>query len=268
MSRAQLKICGNQSWDDLKVLQTYGDQINHVGFIFTKQSKRVVSAEQVSSWLEEYPSLLEKAVAVFLNQEADEILQILGQTGIQTVQLHGNESLDTVNELIEKHRFEMEKKGYKGTLSIWKVLHVHTDVMKRWDATHNQGIEEVGEQAFVQKVEQLQQDIQTWVNHVDAFLLDTQVKGSVGGTGMRFDWRILPLLADFIEQLSDKSKPLWIAGGVRPENVEELIQGYGIRGIDIASGAEVNGKKDALILKRLIERMGEENGTGAVIKST
>jgi phosphoribosylanthranilate isomerase len=70
---------------------------------------------------------------------------------------------------------------------------------------------------------------------------------SGGGTGRRFDWRLLG---------SEAPPFTFIAGGIRAENVEELLA-HRPYGVDLSSGVErVPGVKDEEKLRGLFERIG------------
>lgn len=81
---------------------------------------------------------------------------------------------------------------------------------------------------------------------VDAFLLDTYVSGASGGTGKVFDWSI-------IEQLQ-LQRPIFLAGGLTPENVVNAISEVRPYAVDINSGVESQpGVKDHARLKNLLK---------------
>ncbi|MEN6386676.1 MAG: phosphoribosylanthranilate isomerase, partial [Phycisphaerales bacterium] len=72
----------------------------------------------------------------------------------------------------------------------------------------------------------------------DALLLDAYHPSLYGGTGERFNWKMLPQLT------GHKFGRTFLAGGITAENVAEAI-GQGFYGIDICSGIECSpGKKD------------------------
>lgn len=72
----------------------------------------------------------------------------------------------------------------------------------------------------------------------DAWLLDSHVSGSHGGTGLSFDWD----LAIAAKQLS---RPVILAGGLSPENVGAAVTHVRPFGVDVSSGVEsAPGKKD------------------------
>jgi phosphoribosylanthranilate isomerase len=67
-------------------------------------------------------------------------------------------------------------------------------------------------------------------------LLDCRSAEAYGGSGERFDWSILGEL--------NPALPLMVAGGLSPENVEELIIRYRPWGVDVSTGVETHGLKD------------------------
>ena len=67
-------------------------------------------------------------------------------------------------------------------------------------------------------------------------LLDYRSEGVYGGSGKQLDWRILQELNPALQVM--------VAGGLNPENVEELILRYHPWGVDISSGVETHGHKD------------------------
>lgn len=73
---------------------------------------------------------------------------------------------------------------------------------------------------------------------VSGILLDSFVPGQQGGTGAKFDWS-LALEAKRV------GKPIILAGGLKPQNVEEAIRSVNPYGVDVSSGVEsAPGRKD------------------------
>jgi phosphoribosylanthranilate isomerase len=72
---------------------------------------------------------------------------------------------------------------------------------------------------------------------VFGFLLDSYRPGTLGGTGVTFDWNLLRNVK--------LDKPMLVAGGLTPENVPELLQIVRPHAVDVSSGVEsAPGQKD------------------------
>ena len=92
---------------------------------------------------------------------------------------------------------------------------------------------------------------------VEAYLLDTYVNGTAGGTGKTFDWNIAVKAKSYGRII--------LAGGLTPENVADAITRVGPYGIDISSGVEsAPGKKDREKLKRLFGAIDTMRQTGTI----
>jgi phosphoribosylanthranilate isomerase len=80
----------------------------------------------------------------------------------------------------------------------------------------------------------------------DAFLLDAYAKSGLGGTGEKFDWRLAGGAQKY-------GKPIFLAGGLTPENVAEAIQQVHPFAVDVSSGVEsAPGKKDPAKVRAFI----------------
>jgi phosphoribosylanthranilate isomerase len=79
-------------------------------------------------------------------------------------------------------------------------------------------------------------------------LVDAKVEGQLGGTGQRAPWQLLAPLA--------AARPILLAGGLTPENVEQAVRLVQPWGVDVASGVEQSGdvrRKDVARLRRFVE---------------
>jgi phosphoribosylanthranilate isomerase len=84
--------------------------------------------------------------------------------------------------------------------------------------------------------------------HVDAILLDSgnqklAVK-ELGGTGRTHDWTLSRTIRERI------GVPLFLAGGLTPENIAQAITNVGPFALDVCSGVRTGGKLDADKLER------------------
>jgi phosphoribosylanthranilate isomerase len=69
-----------------------------------------------------------------------------------------------------------------------------------------------------------------------AVMLDAGGGASLGGTGTRIDWDVARVLS--------QTMPVWLAGGLNPENVAEAVETVRPWAVDVSSGIEMNGAKD------------------------
>jgi phosphoribosylanthranilate isomerase len=80
----------------------------------------------------------------------------------------------------------------------------------------------------------------------DAFLLDAHSKSGLGGTGEIFNWDLAIAAQKF-------GKPIFLAGGLTPENVAEAVRKVRPFAVDVSSGVEsAPGKKDHTKVKAFI----------------
>ena len=88
-------------------------------------------------------------------------------------------------------------------------------------------------------------DIKTMERYnADFLMFDAHKDGMFGGTGKTFDWNMLKGI----------KKPLFLSGGLNPENVEDAIKIAKPYAVDVASGVEENPrKKDYNKMKKFIE---------------
>ena len=80
----------------------------------------------------------------------------------------------------------------------------------------------------------------------DAWLLDALTPGQLGGTGERFDW-------DLAVQAGKLGRPIFLAGGLTPENVAAAVRRVSPFAVDVSSGVEsAPGKKDVAKVRAFI----------------
>ena len=228
----QIKICGNHHPEDIHVLDPFQASIDFVGFIFTTQSKRRVNPEEVKRWLEKHQWLKLKAVAVFLNQSLSEISDVINMTNMTVIQLHGKESPSFCEQLLDRHP----------QLKLWKTISVPAYDQQRGDG------------------EELQERVVSYLPLVDTILLDTKLPDRVGGTGQTFDWSVIPSVYHRISKYNQNSGghvKLFVAGGLSAQNVGQLLAQNPLDGIDLASGAEIEGLKNKERIEALLNEVNK-----------
>lgn len=156
-ARSKVKICGLTSLHDARFVS--GALAHYMGFIFYEDSPRYIEpakAGAIINWIEG-----PECVGVFVNQPLDDVNMIARQTGVDLIQLHGNESAEYC-DLVEK--------------PVIKAIHISND----------------------STTESLQEEVEPYLSHVDYLLFDTKIDGQWGGTGQPFDWTILEELSGSI----------------------------------------------------------------------
>src|ERR1700690_1653810 len=80
----------------------------------------------------------------------------------------------------------------------------------------------------------------------EAYLLDAFSPEARGGTGEKFNW-------DLAVEAQKLGKPIFLAGGLTPENVAEAVRKVRPFGVDVSSGVEISpGKKDPAKVRAFI----------------
>jgi phosphoribosylanthranilate isomerase len=83
--------------------------------------------------------------------------------------------------------------------------------------------------------------------HTDAWLLDAFAPDKRGGTGESFNW-------DLAVRAREMGRPIFLAGGLTPENVTEAVRKVRPYAVDVSSGVELSpGKKDHQKVKAFIQ---------------
>lgn len=88
---------------------------------------------------------------------------------------------------------------------------------------------------------------------VDALLLDSGNPGlavkELGGTGRTHNWSVSRRIVESVPV------PVFLAGGLRPENVREAMEQVQPFGLDLCSGVRTDGKLDPFKLERFFEAL-------------
>ncbi|HET8864873.1 MAG TPA: phosphoribosylanthranilate isomerase [Gracilimonas sp.] len=157
IERTKIKICGITNLEDARFAA--GALVDYLGFIFYEKSPRYIKpgeAGAIINWIEG-----PEKVGVFVNQPLDDVNRIAKETGLDYVQLHGDESVEYC-ELVDK--------------PIIKVIHIEEETVDYL----------------------LKHQIEQYADVADYLLFDTKIEGKWGGTGTAFDWNILKEIGDDI----------------------------------------------------------------------
>jgi phosphoribosylanthranilate isomerase len=94
MPRPRIKICGLTRLEDALLAAELG--ADALGFNLWPGSKRHLDADAVRAIVDRLPPFV-TTVGVFVNQAPTDVLSLAAQSGVQAVQLHGDESWEDVN---------------------------------------------------------------------------------------------------------------------------------------------------------------------------
>ncbi len=207
----KIKICGVTTPNDAQmVAATSADAIGLNFYAAGKRAVDAVEARSIVAALAQLDSSLVK-VGVFVNSEVDKIVQTAQVLGLDSIQLHGDQTPQFLQRLIDQNQRAGRSMDY--------IRAIRTCPS--------------GAPASAIDRSAIETEIRNWTDAgVDAILIDAAVAGSFGGTGKQVDWH------GFAELKSPV--PKFLAGGLTPENVKEAIRTASPDGVDVASGVESN----------------------------
>lgn len=223
----RIKICGLRDPETVALMD--GLPIHEIGLVLAP-SKRRVNKQDLPKLVEAIHRLktadgaTPKAVGVFVDASLDEISDLLAAAPLDVVQLHGNESPDYCEELRRRH----------SGLQLWRVFSIRDAGAGHADLS-----------ASAAKAQ-----LQPYAGAASTFLLDAPG----GGTGLPFNWSAIQA---YKQAASELGIPLYVAGGLHADNVQELLQGHSPDGIDVSSGVETDGRKDIDKIRLFVRKVME-----------
>lgn len=201
----EFKICGLKSLEHALAAADAGASL--LGFVFVENVRRRIAVDQAQRLIQT-------------------IRDICGADCPRIVGLFANQPLNQVNRIANRCRLDAvqlcgdEPPDYWDNIDAWVIRQVKVD-----DA-----------QPRAIAVADALRQVEEVVNRVHLTLLDKRVSGALGGTGHAFDWRIASEIAC--------RHPIFLAGGLAPQNVRQAIAAAQPWGVDVSSGVETAGVKD------------------------
>lgn len=218
MSVPRIKVCCIGSIEEAKLAIEMG--ASAIGLVSAMPSGPGVIEEDL---IAEIARFVPPPIATFLLTSKQSVEQIIAQKR----RLRTN-TIQICDHLVEGEYHDL-RKALPG-ISLVQVIHVG------------------GEESIEEAVEVAPK--------VDALLLDSgnqrlAVK-ELGGTGRIHDWAISRRICNAVK------KPIFLAGGLRSDNVGEAVFQVQPFGVDVCSGVRTNGRLDSVKLKAFVSAVHQE----------
>ncbi len=218
----RVKLCGLMSPEDVRMAEAAG--ADALGFV-TEYPVPVpwnLDRERTAS-LVAMVSPFVTTVAV-VGGAPEEMVQIARRVRPQVLQLHGDESIDDIRQVLE---------GLDGTgIRVIKALRIEVETgLARFEET-----------------EPVKAGTALINSGIAALIIDSKTSSRPAGTGVTLDWDVS---ANMVKELD---LPLILAGGLTVENVAQAVQKVKPYAVDVISGVEKeSGIKDPDKMKAFVK---------------
>jgi phosphoribosylanthranilate isomerase len=219
LPRTRIKICGITRREDAQAAARAG--ADAIGMVFYPAARRCIPIDRARQILHTLPAFV-TPVGLFVDQDVDEVRRIAGSLHLRHVQLHGRESAEDVAALREftiVKAIRAARETLRAELDLWR------ENMESLDLCNLQG-----------------------------FVLETPSTTAPGGTGVENDWTAVADVqrAGAFEGLP----PIIAAGGLRPDNVADVVRLLHPYAVDVSSGVEsAFGEKSPEKIEAFIEQV-------------
>ncbi|NEP07413.1 MAG: phosphoribosylanthranilate isomerase [Okeania sp. SIO2G4] len=214
----RVKICGITKLEQGQAIAQMG--ATALGFICVPTSPRYITAEKIRNIVVQLPKNIDK-IGVFVNPEIDFLSEIIIQTQLTSIQLHGDESPEFCHQL---------RQSIPDNIEIIKAFRIKS----LQDLTI----------------------VNSYDNYVDTLLLDAYHPDKLGGTGQTLDWKILKdFYPNFPWFLAGGLTPENVTVPIQQLIIES---NHKFCGIDLSSGVEIApGDKDLVKVKKLFNSLAQ-----------
>lgn len=214
----RIKLCGLTRIQDIEIANKLKPE--YIGFIFWDRSSRNVSAIQAARLKGKLDPEI-KAVGVFVNAPAEQVISYYNVGIIDIAQLHGNENEEYIKKLHDAgltviKAFKMKKTGEN--INLAGNVNIETPEKPTGNAiteTYGKSTDDVITEAVK--------------SSADYIMFDPGK-----GEGATFNWQLIKGI----------KREFFLAGGLIPENIEKAVETVQPFAVDVSSGIETNGHKD------------------------
>ncbi|PYE38117.1 phosphoribosylanthranilate isomerase [Psychrobacter fozii] len=176
-----VKFCGFTQLSDIQTATQLG--VDAVGLVFYPPSPRAVTLAQAQILSTAIPAFV-SVVALVVNMQQDELVELADNVSFDIIQFHGDESAEQCQQLA-------------------------STVNKRW-------IKALRVNADTDSAVSVRAQVDEFAKAgASSILLDAYHQHKYGGTGARFDWSLVP---------QDSSLPIILAGGLTADNVAATLE--------------------------------------------
>ena len=212
----RVKLCGIRSRADLAIALNAG--ADAVGFIVgaRHRTEDALSAEAAAALVAGLPPFVSSVMVTHL-QQATPIVDLARQVGATTLQLQ---------DALAPEELQAIRRALPGVKLI-KAVHVGMGQAGTGEVGTGEADDDAGPQALAEAM--------AFEPLVDALLLDSRTADRIGGTGLPHDWSISRRI------VVQCRRPVILAGGLRPENLQAALQAVQPAGVDVNSGIEDGG---------------------------
>jgi phosphoribosylanthranilate isomerase len=214
-----IQIAGILDEGEARMLVRAG--VHQLGFPLRIFPHREDLTEEAAAKIIQGVPLPAEAILITYENRGGAIADLATKLGVRRVQIHGEIALEEISNL----------RRLSPRIHITKSLIVKGD---------NLGI--------------LEEALLQFAPLVDAFITDTYNPdtGACGATGKTHDWAVSRRIVEL------SSRPVILAGGLRPENVKEAILQVRSTGVDAHTGVEgPDGRKDASKVEAFVKAAKE-----------
>ena len=214
----RIKLCGLTRIQDIEIANKLKPE--YIGFIFWDRSSRNVSAIQAARLKGKLDPEI-KAVGVFVNAPAEQVISYYNVGIIDIAQLHGNENEEYIKKLHDAgltviKAFKMKKTGEN--INLAGNANIETPEKPTGNAiteTYGKSTDDVITEAVK--------------SSADYIMFDPGK-----GEGATFNWQLIKGI----------KREFFLAEGLIPENIEKAVETVQPFAVDVSSGIETNGHKD------------------------
>lgn len=192
---------------------------------------------------------------------ADFLGFLVGITHVAEDKLTNEEAKRIISEVDFKNSIPIAVTHLKDAKSVVRTMReINVSSVQLHDNFTIDGIKEIRDsfpESYIIKAVHIQQRERSldyahmFEEYVDALILDSRTEDRLGGTGNIHDWNISRDIVTTVK------RPVFLAGGLTPDNVLSAIQKVHPYGVDVNSGVEIDGEKDYVKMAQFI-RLAKE----------